>query len=150
MNLLRLSLLCFAAALLTACATRTEPPVAMGGHAHVAPHGGTLVELGDHLYSLELVRDRATGKLTAWILDAHAENAVRIAAPSIDLIAMPGGQFTPLSLKAVAAPATGEAVGESAQFETQADWLKTADEFAGIVTLEIKGAKFEQVPYMVH
>ena len=118
-----------------------------GGHAHTAPHGGTLVELGDHAYNIELLRDPATGKLTAWILDAHAENFVRIASPALELVAMPGGKFTPLSLAAVANPATGETVGSTSQFEVQADWLKTSGPFSGIVTVEIRGTKFEKVAF---
>jgi hypothetical protein len=116
-------------------------------HEHKAPHGGVLVELGEHAYSLELLRDRVTGKLTAWILDGHAENFVRIKSPQIDLVAMPGGKFTPLPLQAVANPATGETVGDTSQFEAQADWLKTAGEFAGIVTVEIRGTKFEKMAF---
>lgn len=116
-------------------------------HAHKAPHGGTLVEIGEHAYAVELLRDRSAGKLTAWILDAHAENFIRLKIPALQLVAMPGGKYTPLSLQAVANPATGETVGDTSQFEVQADWLKTADEFAGIFTLEINGTKFEQVPY---
>ena len=118
-----------------------------GGHAHAAPHGGTLVELGDHAYNVELLRDAATGKLTVWVLDAHAENFVRIAAPTLELAAMPGGKFTPLTLKAVANHGTGETVGNTSQFEVQADWLKTAGAFSGIVTVEIKGTKFEKVGF---
>jgi hypothetical protein len=116
-------------------------------HAHTAPHGGTLVEIGDHAYNLELLRDPASGKLTAWVLDGHAENFVRIKAPFLELVAMPGGKFTPLSLAAVANPATNEKVGDTSQFEAQADWLKTAGSFSGIFTIEIKGTKFEQVSY---
>jgi hypothetical protein len=116
-------------------------------HVHVAPHGGTLVEIGDHAYNLELLRDKAAGKLTAWVLDGHAENFVRLKAASFQLIAMPGGKFTPLAMQAVANPATGETVGDTSQFEVQADWLKTAGAFSGIFTLEIKGTKFEQVAY---
>jgi hypothetical protein len=116
-------------------------------HFHTAPHGGTLVEIGEHAYNLELLRDPATGKLTAWVLDGHAENFVRIKAPSIELVAMPGGKFTPLSLKGVANPATGETATDTSQFEVQADWLKTAGEFAGIFTIEIKGTKFEKVAF---
>jgi hypothetical protein len=118
-----------------------------GEHAHKAPHGGTLVELGEHAYNLELVRDNATGKLTAYVLDGHAENFVRIKAPSIELVAMPGGKFTPLSLKAVANSGTGETVGDTSQFEGQADWLRTGGGFSGILTVEIRGAKFDQVAY---
>ena len=117
------------------------------GHVHTAPHGGTLVELGNHAYNVELLRDPATGKLTAWILDAHAENFVRITSPAVEVVAMPGGKFTPLSLAAVANPATGETVGSTSQFEVQADWLKTSGPFTGIVTVEIRGTKFEKVGF---
>ena len=120
---------------------------AHSAHVHVAPHGGNLVEIGDHAYNVELLRDPATGKLTAWILDAHAENFVRIASPAIEVVAMPGGKFTPLSLAAVANPATGETVGSTSQFEVQADWLKTSGPFSGIVTVEIKGTVFKDVAY---
>jgi len=116
-------------------------------HVHTAPHGGTLVELGDHAFNVELLRDPATGKLTAWILDAHAENFVRIASPALELVAMPGGKFTPLTLAAVANPATGETVGNTSQFEVQADWLKTSGAFTGIFTVEIRGTKFEKVGF---
>jgi hypothetical protein len=118
-----------------------------GGHAHNAPHGGILVELGNHAFNVELLRDPATGKLTAWILDAHAENFVRIASPAIEVVAMPGGKFTPLSLAAVANPATGETVGSTSQFEVQADWLKTSGPLTGIFTVEIRGTKFEKVGF---
>ena len=118
-------------------------------HVHSAPHDGTLVEIGDHAYQLELVRDATAGTLTAYVLDGHAENFVRIAAPSFPLIAMPGGRYTPLTLRAVANPSTGETIGDTSQFTVQADWLKTAGGFSGIFTLEIKGTKFEQVPYHV-
>ena len=116
-------------------------------HVHTAPHGGTLVEIGEHAYNLELLRDPATGKLTAWVLDGHAENFVRIKSRTLELVAMPGGKFTPLSLAGVANPATGETAGDTSQFEVQADWLKTADAFSGIFTIEIKGTKFEKVEF---
>jgi hypothetical protein len=116
-------------------------------HVHVAPHGGTLVELGDHAYNVEFLRDRAAGKLTAWVLDAHAENFLRLKLPSFQVIAMPGGRYTPLVLQAVANSATGETVGDTSQFEVQADFLKTAGAFSGIFMIEINGTKFEQVAY---
>jgi len=135
-------------ALLSACGKKNETEHKHGsGHVHVAPHGGTLVEIGEHVYNLELVRDNAAGKLTAYVLDGHAENFVRIKSPSIELIAMPGGTYTPVSLKAVANPSTGETVGDTCQFEAQADWLKSAGDFSGIFTVEIRGTKFAQVEY---
>lgn len=126
--------------------SKADQHAATGGHVHAAPHGGTLIELGEHAYNLELVRDGSSGKLTAYVLDGHAENFVRLAAPSIELTAITGGERRPLSLKAVANPATGETVGNTSQFEGQADWLKQTAEFPGTISsLEIKGTKFENV-----
>src|SRR6185503_1476227 len=96
-----------------------------------APHGGTLVELGEHAYSLELVRDPATGSLSIFILDAHAENFVRIKAATLELVATVGREQRVLSLRAVANSATGETVGDTSQFDGQADWLKTTPTFQG-------------------
>ena len=127
-----------------ACSKR-EGSSAGGGHAHRAPHGGTLVELGEHAYNLELVRDDS-GKLTAYVLDGHAENFIRIPAPAIEVVASPGGEKKSLTLRAVANPATGETVGDTSQFEAQADWLKGKAEIpATIPALEIRGAKFSNV-----
>jgi hypothetical protein len=143
-------LLAFGALLIaafSACGKKSDGAGAYSGHVHTAPHGGTLVELGDHAYNVELVRDHAAGKLTAYVLDSHAEKFVRIKSPGIELIAMPGGKYTLVVLQAVANPSTGETAGDTSQFEVQADWLKNAGGFSGILTVEIQGTKFEQVAY---
>jgi hypothetical protein len=117
-----------------------------GGHTHQAPHGGTLVEVGQHAYNLELVRDPAAGKLTAYVLDGHAENFIRISAPAIELTAFTGGEKRALTLRAVANSATGETVGDTSQFEGEADWLKNTGEFPGeIPAIEIRGTRFQNV-----
>ena len=153
MKNLRLLLALGVAAFATACSKSTDQPKtgksAHGEHVHVAPHGGTLIEIGDHAYNVELLRDPAAGKLTAWVLDAHAENFVRLKAPELAFIAMPGGQFTPVALRAVANPATGETVGNTSQFEVQAEWLKTAGAFSGIFTVEINGTVYKDVAFSV-
>ncbi len=114
-----------------------------GKHVHTAPHGGLLVELGDHAYNVELVRDSAAGKLTAYLLDGHAENFIRIAAPSLNVTAYVNGARQTLSLAATANAMTGETVGNTSQFEATADWLKTAGDFNGEVgPVEIRGTKF--------
>jgi hypothetical protein len=142
-------LVCAVLLLVASLGCRVETPsgtAASGGHVHTAPHGGTLIEIGDHAYNLELVRDGVAGKLTAYVLDSHAENFVRIAAPSIELVAFVGGERRPLSLKPVANPATGETIGNTAQFEAQADWLKSTAEFPGqIDALEIRGSRFQGI-----
>ena len=59
-----------------------DKKTAHSAHDHTAPHGGTLIEIGEHAYNLELVRDNTAGKLTAYVLDGHAEDFVRIAVPA--------------------------------------------------------------------
>jgi hypothetical protein len=93
-------------------------------HVHTAPHGGTLVPLGDHAYNLEVLRDPATGAIAIYVLGGHAESFVRIKAPSLAINIAVGTEMRGLLLKAVANSATGETVGDSAQFEGGADWLK--------------------------
>jgi hypothetical protein len=133
---------------LAACGRKDAGHVAPGGHVHIAPHGGTLAEIGAHAYNLELLRDPATGTLTAWVLDGHAENFVRIKAAVIELVAVIGAERRPLALTAVANPATGETVGDTSQFEVRADWLKTAAGFDVVFpALEIRGTSFEKITF---
>ena len=116
------------------------------GHAHTAPHGGQLVEVGDHQFNVELVLDRETGRLAAYVLDGHAENFVRIVQPAIEVRLKDPARV--LSLAAVANPATGETVGNTSQFEATAPWLKSAGDVAGeIVRLEIRGATFSALSF---
>jgi hypothetical protein len=117
-------------------------------HAHAAPHGGTLVELGEHAFNLEFVRDAATGKLTAYVLDGHAEDFVRISAPSFGVVVTVAGAKQKLTLNAVANPATGEKVGASSQFEASADWLKTTAALEGVIdALTIRDNAFKNVAF---
>lgn len=125
-------------------AKEEEPPK----HAHTAPHGGTLVEIGEHTYNIEFVREAATGKLSAYILDGHAENFIRISAKSFDVIAnLPGGEQT-VTLHAQADSATGEKVGDTSLFVGQADWLKTTTTFDGSISrLNIRGTSVLNVAF---
>ncbi|MEY4939816.1 MAG: hypothetical protein RIQ93_1551 [Verrucomicrobiota bacterium] len=128
------------------CSKQESAPAAAGGHQHAAPHGGTLVEVGEHAYNIELVREAATGKMSAYVLDGHAENFVRITAPTLEVIAFTGGQRRSIVLRAVPNSGTGETVGDTSQFEGQADWLKQTDKFPGAIPLvEIRGSKFANV-----
>lgn len=119
-----------------------------GHHHHVAPHGGTLVELGDHQFNLEWVRDGAAGTLTAYVLDAHAENFIRVPWPTLAIEATYDGNTHPLVLTAVSNPATGETVGATSQFTAQAEWLKTAETFrVRVPAVDIRGVKFTDVAF---
>lgn len=147
----RLALLAVVSALLAACSPQHEPAPTGKPHAHhvhTAPHGGTLVELGEHQFNLEFVRDAAAGTLTAYVLDAHAENFVRVPLRSFELIAIVGRERWPLALTAVGNPATGETAGDTAEFTAQADWLKITATFDAVLpALEIRGAKFADVKF---
>jgi hypothetical protein len=150
MPLARVCAVLFAITLAAGCAKHDagHDHAPAGGHAHTAPHGGTLVELGEHAYNVELLRDPATGRLSAWILDGHAENFVRIKAASFEATATVAGEKRPLSFKAVANPATGETVGDTSQFEAEAAWLKATPAFEGvIVSLDVRGSRFANVPF---
>lgn len=134
--------------LASGCGKHDSHGGAAGGHVHKAPHGGLLVEVGQHAYNVEFVRDADAGKLTAYILDGHAENFVRLAMPAIELTAITGGEKKALKLTAVANAATGETVGNTSQYEAQADWLKKSGEFPGtIAALEIKGTTFRDIAF---
>ena len=102
-----------------AAATPAATPAAdTDGHAHTAPHGGVLVELGDHFGFLEVVLDPDAGSVTAYVLDAGAEQAVRVVQPSISLtIEVPkaiANQTVVLAAKANVL--TGETVGDTSEF----------------------------------
>jgi hypothetical protein len=115
-------------------------------HAHTAPHGGVLVELGAHQYNLEFVRDSAAGRLTVYALDGHAENFVRLAQPEIVIAIRRGDLGAEVALKAVANPATGEMAGDTSQFEAVAEVFTGTIPFDAVVkSVTLRGTKFDNV-----
>ena len=108
------------------------------------------MELGDHAFNLELVRDLDAGKLTAYVLDAHAESYLRLAIPGFEVVVMKSGQPETLKLLAVENSKTGERVGDTSQFEAQADWLKEKTGLAGeIKELDVRGKRFSGVKFQL-
>jgi hypothetical protein len=146
--LYRSAVLLLSAMLLTGCHDHSQHGHSHGGHAHAAPHGGTLVELGDHEYNLELVLDAAAGKLKAYVLDGHAENFVRIQADAFTVKAKVSDREETLEFRAVANEATGETVGDTSVFEVQADWLKDTPAFDGVLQqLLVKGRVYQLIKF---
>ena len=146
-----LGLLLPSLAVVTGCA-RKPADAAAGAkphkHEHKAPHGGTAIVLGDELYHVELVRNAETGTLQAFVFDGELEKFIRTSAPSLEIVATVKGAPQTLTLKAVANPATGETVGDTALFETQADWLKTTGEFDAVLkSIAIRGRTFSDVKF---
>ena len=124
--------------------TAAKPPK----HEHHPPHGGTPVVLGDEVYHVELALDAPTGKLQAYVFDGELENFIRSSVPSFEIDAIVNGAPQALVLNAVANLATGETVGDSALFETQADWLKTTTSFdATLKSITIRGTTFADVKF---
>jgi len=127
------------------------PPAedADGVHEHAAPHGGALVELGEEFAHVEIVLDPASGGLKAYVLDGEAENAVRVALPSLGLhITLPGSAPATAVLAAKANALSGEAVGDTSQFVGTLPALKGATAFSGqLRTLTVKGQTFTDVAF---
>ena len=117
-------------------------------HEHVPPHGGTAVELGEEEFHLELVLDRAAGRLTAYVFDGHLENFVRVQAGSFEVEANDGTDARILLFTAVANQSTGEKEGDTSMFEATADWLKSVVSFDGkLRDLDIKGNRYAGIAF---
>jgi hypothetical protein len=89
---------------------------------------------------VEFLLDREAGKLSAFILGAHAEAPVRIAQPGFDLIVKTDTAEYTLSLEAVASPLTGETVGDTSEFQVVDERLKSLTSFNGTIDhLTVRG-----------
>src|SRR5262249_16005150 len=118
-------------------------------HEHHAPHNGTLVEIGEEFAHLELVKDDADGKLSAYALDGEAENSVRLTQKAIELEIRADGTTTfSIQLSAVSNPLTGESDGDSSEFSATSEQLKSLRKFSGVVRkIHIRGGDFENLPF---
>jgi hypothetical protein len=137
-----------AATFLAGCSKPAATETAKKNHGHVAPHGGVLVEIGEHQFNVEFVHDEESGKLSAYTLDAHAENFLRTAMASFDVFISAGGETRTISFKPVANAASGETVGDTSQYDATDPWLKDKHAFAGIIgKIDFRGTVFTDVPF---
>lgn len=58
----------------------SAPPAAEHAHPEKGPHGGSLLELGDEEYHIEVMLNEKTNTLTLYVLDAAAKAMVPIDA----------------------------------------------------------------------
>ena len=120
-----------------------------GHHVHVAPHGGQLVEVGEHGagFNLELVL-HPDGFLQIDVLDAHAENFVRIPAYSMTFEIQDINNSTKQILcEAVEDPLTGETAGNSSLF-TSTERIQEFIPFKGVFTqLDIMEFSYENLSF---
>jgi hypothetical protein len=86
------------------------------GEHHKAPHGGSLVELGDHQYHAEIAWDEKAKTITVYVLDGEAEKAVAIDATELELAIGTGDDAK--RHKLAAQPQDGDGEGKSSRFVT--------------------------------
>ncbi len=120
-----------------------------GAHYHAPPHGGVLIELGEHGsgYNLELFLEDQ-GFLQIFVWDAHVDNLVRIEQANVDLlIPEDNGTQKTIVCTAVADAATGETVGDASLFassEPRADQLP----LKGVIpSIKVIGKTYENIPF---
>ena len=116
-------------------------------HVHQPLRGGVLYELGKHGsgHNFELVTNEK-GQLELFVLDAHAENYVRISQKQIDLeIINSNGPVTVLPLHAIADSATGETVGNTSLFRSISGIADLLPLSATLTSLKIGSSHYEKV-----
>ncbi len=117
-----------------------------GSHGHTAKYGGKLVELGRHEANLEFVFVPTEGRLTAYALDAHAENFVRLPIEGITAQVTVNGAEQTLVLRPMGNSATGEKPGDTSQFQGTSDGLKSATRIEVLVKeLPFKSKQFRDI-----
>ena len=118
------------------------------GHHHEAPHGGTLVVLGDEFAHLELLLDEQSGLLQAYVLDGMAVMGTRLQIPFFMLDVKIEENKLNLKLMAQTNPLSGEKVGDSSLFSIISKDLIGVKKFnAHIPSINIKGITFKDVSF---
>jgi len=80
-------------ALVAACGDKKEAPKEQEGHgheAHVAPHGGEILELGGGAAHLEILHDHEGGSMTVYVLGADLKTPIAVEAPVVNLVTKDG------------------------------------------------------------
>lgn len=109
-------------------------------HDEHGPHGGHLIELGNHEYHAEIVFDAETKKITVYILGAEPDEPYAIAQSEVTFNLM--YDETSEQLKLAAAPQEGDAEGKSSRFEladhpTVAEHVEDEEDLEGRLSVVI-------------
>ena len=118
-------------------------------HSHVAPHGGTLIECGDHQYNLEVVHDSASGDLEIYVLDGHASNPIRIKQESIEVTIVTDDVDAKqlFNLPAIADSQQEKTVGDTDFFRAK-EALSGTKKFKGTIkNITIEGTLYENLSF---
>jgi hypothetical protein len=113
----------------------SEPDKAHG-HAHHGPHGGHLIEVGDHVAHVEFLHDPKAGTVTLHVVTGKDPNTpLKLThAPDLKLVTRKGPKVLPTK------PVGGDAHGAS-QFQVT-DPLLQVDPLKGRIALEIGGKAY--------
>lgn len=122
-------------------------------HVHESGRGGVMVELGDHFAQLDFVLDEQLGAFSMYIMDAHAENPVRIEQQTVEIEVHASQQSGAkverdlmVTLRATADENTGDKVGDSSHFQAPLAELKGRTQFDAVVkSITVKGRTFTGV-----
>lgn len=121
----------------------------LGEHAHEAPHGGTLVLLGEHGsgFHLEIILSKE-GILDLYVLDGEVEHFVRIAQEKLALqVTAKDSESQSISMTAVEDATTGESTGNTSHFQARTE-MKDVESFDAVLSsVTIKGIVFEKVSF---
>jgi len=112
------------------------------------PHGGTSVQIGNHGFHLELVRDAEKSRLQAYVLDAHMQGYVSVPEKSFVMLATISNQQQRVMFNRVPEPGSEKLAEASHTFEGSADWIKQATNFnAAFASITLKGRTFTNVTF---
>ncbi len=118
-------------------------------HDHDAPHGGALVVVGDEAAHVEFVLDKETGKLTAYVLDDHAHEAVAVKHAELKIavtIEKEGVEFP--EAKEVTLTAVDAKDGAASEFVATIEELKGAEHFeAALDSISVGGKEYKGVTF---
>ena len=114
---------------------------------HEAPHGGTLVELGDHAFHAEIVFDEKTHSILIYLLDGEAKGRVGIDAKELMLKIGEGDKVESHALKAQPQETDGE--GKASRFASSDEALferfHDNKSLAGQIDVPLDGKSFPVV-----
>jgi hypothetical protein len=118
------------------------------GHSHGPPHGGTPVNVAEHKYHLELVRDATNGVIQAYVLDGDLHDFIKVPETNFTLVAKVGGQTEQLEFQRMTNAMSPSPADPSFLFEGRAEWVKSATNFEGLIpAITLKGQTFTNVSF---
>ena len=114
------------------------------GHAHEAPNGGKMVELGEDACYLEFLLDESNAtRMTLLAHEFHPqETYVKLPMAQIEVVAKVGDEEKKLLFKPVVNSTLGNNATHSSEYEATADWLQDTSAFKGrIIHLDFPGGE---------